>query len=653
MKQKSILAITLLMISNMVSAKIVLPPFFSDNMVLQQQSDAPIWGKAKPMKSVKVITSWNNKIYSAKADEEGHWKLDIQTPTAGGPYEIIVTDGEKKKLKNVMIGEVWICSGQSNMAMTLDGWGKINNYKQEIAEANHPNIRLLHVQQETSTLPETEIKVRNNSWEVCSPTTIPYFSATAYFFGRELAETQKVPVGLIHTSWGGTNVESWISGELLEEMPDFKETVARIRRLVKDNRTLKAEYQKALKDWNNRADEGFSEGKPARAATTLNDDSWETMHFPGKVDNRLAAFDGVVWLRKEVEIPSSWTNKELHLFLGTIDDNDVTYWNGKEIGKTNGPMEQRNYAIPAKLVKKGKNVLSVRIMDTGGNCSMNGNIRLCMGKKEAVSLSGDWKFQVAADTRKTGAIPIDRSSNPNQASVLYNAMIHPLIPYGIRGAIWYQGENNATRAHQYRELFPLIIANWRKDWKQNIPFYYVQLANFKQTKPQPSDSEWAELREAQMLALNVENTGMAVIIDKGNAKDIHPKDKQTVGHRLALIARAKTYGEKISYSGPLYRSYQIKDDKIILSFDHADGGLKSGDGKDLKGFAIAGRDHKFHWAKAEISGDKIIVSAPESVPYPIAVRYAWADNPVCNLYNGAGLPASPFRTDSWKGITQK
>ena len=292
-------------------------------------------------------------------------------------------------------------------------------------------------------------------------------------------------------------------------------------------------------------------------------------------------------------------------------------------------------------------------MDTGGNCGIWGDLYLRSTNDEQISLSGDWKYQVAADTHKVGALPIDRSVDPNLPTSLYNAMIHPLISYGIRGAIWYQGENNSSRAYQYRELFPLVIENWRRDWKQDFPFYFVQLANFMHEVSQPAESEWAELREAQMRALAVGNTGMAVIIDRGDANDIHPKDKQTVGHRLALIARAKTYGEKLPYSGPIYRSHQIVGNKIILSFDHTDGGLKSSDGKELKGFAIAGRNHEFHWAKAEIDGDKIIVSAPEAVPYPVAVRYAWANNPVCNLYNGAGLPASPFRTDDWRGITQK
>lgn len=652
MKNKCMLVAALLMLSGAMSAKVVLPPMFSDNMVLQQQAETPIWGGAKPMKTVKVTTSWDGKTYETQADKEGKWKLTVRTPQAGGPYELTLTDGQKRVLRNVMIGEVWICSGQSNMEMPLKGWGQIKDYEKEIAEANHPNIRLLHVEHVTSTQPETDIQVRGNGWQVCSPLTIPDFSATAYFFGREISGKQNVPVGLIHTSWGGTNVESWISGTVLKEMPDFTKVVEDVRAMP-DKSAMKAEYLKGLEAWENRVDEGFATGKPVRAEAALNDNNWGKMNFPGMVEEQgLDGFDGLIWLRRTVEIPASWAGKKVELVLGTIDDNDITYWNGKEVGRTNGYGLPRNYTVPGKMVKAGLLSLAVRIMDTGGGCGMLNDLYLRSANGEQISLSGEWKYQVAADSRKEGMPPGDMSENPNLPTSLYNAMIHPLVPYGIRGAIWYQGENNASRAYQYRELFPLVIENWRKDWGQDFPFYFVQLANFMQQSPQPVDSDWAELREAQTRTLSVANTGMAVIIDKGDANDIHPKDKQAVGHRLALIARANTYGEKIPYSGPMYRSYQVDGNKITLSFDHTDGGLKSGDGKELQGFAIAGRDHKFHWAKAEIQGDKIVVSSPE-VPYPVAVRYAWANNPVCNLYNGAGLPASPFRTDDWKGVTQR
>ena len=652
MRNKCILFAALLMLSGAISAKVVLPSMFSDNMVLQQQADAPIWGEAKPMKTVKVTTSWDGKTYETQADKEGKWKLSVRTPEAGGPYELTLTDGQKLVLKNVMIGEVWICSGQSNMEMPLEGWGKIMNYKKEVSAADHPNIRLLHVEHVTSTQPESDIKVRDNGWQVCSPQTIPNFSATAYFFGREISEKQNVPVGLIHTSWGGTNVESWISGKVLQEMPDFSNVVEEVRAMP-DKTAMKAEYLKTLEAWNNRVDEGFAAGKPVRAEVSLDDSNWAKMKFPGMVEEQgLNGFNGLIWLRRTVDIPASWAGKKVQLILGTIDDNDITYWNGQEVGRTTGYTIQRNYTVPGKLVKAGQLSLAIRIVDTGGGCGMPNDLYLRSANGEQISLAGEWKYQVAADARKEGMPPKDMSENPNLPTSLYNAMIHPLVPYGIRGAIWYQGENNASRAYQYRELFPLVIENWRKDWGKDFPFYFVQLANFKPVSPEPVDSDWAELREAQTRTLSVANTGMAVIIDKGEANDIHPKDKQAVGHRLALIARAKTYGEQIPYSGPMYHSYEVDGDKIILSFDHTEGGLKSGDGKALQGFSIAGRDHKFHWAKAEIQGDKIVVSSPE-VLYPVAVRYGWADNPVCNLYNGAGLPASPFRTDDWKGVTQK
>ena len=652
MRNKCILFAALLMLSGAISAKVVLPSMFSDNMVLQQQADAPIWGEAKPMKTVKVTTSWDGKTYETQADKEGKWKLSVRTPEAGGPYELTLTDGQKLVLKNVMIGEVWICSGQSNMEMPLEGWGKIMNYKKEVSAADHPNIRLLHVEHVTSTQPESDIKVRDNGWQVCSPQTIPNFSATAYFFGREISEKQNVPVGLIHTSWGGTNVESWISGKVLQEMPDFSNVVEEVRAMP-DKTAMKAEYLKTLEAWNNRVDEGFAAGKPVRAEVSLDDSNWAKMKFPGMVEEQgLNGFNGLIWLRRTVDIPASWAGKKVQLILGTIDDNDITYWNGQEVGRTTGYTIQRNYTVPGKLVKAGQLSLAIRIVDTGGGCGMPNDLYLRSANGEQISLAGEWKYQVAADARKEGMPPKDMSENPNLPTSLYNAMIHPLVPYGIRGAIWYQGENNASRAYQYRELFPLVIENWRKDWGKDFPFYFVQLANFKPVSPEPVDSDWAELREAQTRTLSVANTGMAVIIDKGEANDIHPKDKQAVGHRLALIARAKTYGEQIPYSGPMYHSYEVDGDKIILSFDHTEGGLKSGDGKALQGFSIAGRDHKFHWAKAEIQGDKIVVSSPE-VLYPVAVRYGWSDNPVCNLYNGAGLPASPFRTDDWKGVTQK
>lgn len=624
------------------NAEIKLAKVFTDNMVLQQKTEAPIWGKASPEKEVKITTSWNNQIYKTKADKAGKWMVKVNTPNAGGPYSIVISDGKSLTLKNILIGEVWICSGQSNMEMPLAGWGKVNNYEQEIAAADYPNIRLLHVDKVLSVTPLEDLKSTRNGWQECSPETIAEFSSVAYFFGRNLYKHLNVPIGLISTSWGGTIAEAWISGSSLEYMPDFKESLKQIN-TVQQTQT-KEEWQKSVSD----ADLGIKNGLPVWAAARFNDRDWPEMSLPGFWEaNGLPGFDGIVWFRKTVEIPAEWSGKELELKLSKIDDWDVTYFNGVKVGATNDSNAERTYKIPAGLVKSGKAVICVRVTDRLGDGGIYGNAESMFlsaknGGKQ-ISLSGEWKYKSTADFGKLGKEPLDMPNNP---TVLFNAMINPLIPFAFQGAIWYQGESNASRGAQYKELFPLMIRDWRKAWGRDFPFYFVQLANFQDQKPEPSNSNWAELREAQLETLHLDNTGMAVIIDIGEAKDIHPKNKQDVGLRLALNARAKTYNEKIEYSGPIYESYKIVGAQIHIQFSHADG-LKTNTGTEVKGFAIAGSDHVFHWANAVIKGNEVIVDSPE-VKFPVAVRYAWADNPVCNLYNGANLPASPFRTDNWK-----
>lgn len=485
-KLPTFLLIGFFCLSSHLFAQLSLPSMFSDNMILQQKTNIPIWGKTTPGNKVKIVTSWNKKEYIAEADENGYWITRIVTPSAGGPYEIKIIDNQAITLKNVMIGEVWLCSGQSNMEMPLAGWGKINNYEQEIENANYPNIRLFQAEKKTSNYPLSNITAADEGWQECSSATIDKFSATAFFFGRELYKNLKTPIGLIHTSWGGTHAEAWTSYESLKLMPDFREKSEQFAQLS-----------------------------------------------PNSTDSSIS-----------------------------------------EVLKS-----------------------------------------------------------------------------PHNPTTLYNAMIAPIVPYTIKGAIWYQGESNAAKAYQYRTLFPLMINDWRTKWGTDFPFYFVQLANFMQTNEEPTESSWAELREAQMQTLKLINTGMAVTIDIGDANDIHPKNKQDVGKRLALLARSGTYGEKrIVAMGPLYDSYIIDNGKIIISFHPSKSKLTTSDRESLKGFSIAGPDKKFYWAEAMIEGDKIVVSAA-TVPFPVAVRYAWADNPICNLINEAGLPASPFRTDDWPGVT--
>lgn len=647
-----ILISSLLFISPFTQAKISLPSVFSDNMVLQQKTNAAIWGKADAGKAVKVMVSWNKINYGAIADSNGNWKLKVATPSYGGPYTITMSDGELLVLNNVLIGDVWICSGQSNMEMPLAGWGKILNSEKEISAANYPNIRLLQAEHVTSNFPLNDAKVAFGGWQECNPKYIAGFSSTAYFFAREVYQKTKIPIGLIHTSWGGTVAEAWTSAESLKKMSDFSAAVDQIQKMAKN--TSSTSYEDKLLKWvriTTEKDSGNQNGTMKWALPES--DSWKNMTLPTLwEDAALKDFDGVVWFTKKVTIPENWKTKGAKLNLGTVDDNDVTFINGVKIGETAGYNVERTYVIPADLLKAGENIITVRVFDSGGGGGLYGNakdLNLTNGT-EKISLAGEWKYKIGLNFKNIEPKPYEENG-PNRPTVLYNAMIHPYLQFSIKGAIWYQGESNADRAYQYRTLFPTMIKDWRQKWGQgDFPFYFVQLANYMQIDQKPTASSWAELREAQQKTLALPNTGMATIIDIGDAKDIHPKNKQEVGRRLALIALAKTYGQKINYSGPIYQSNKIEGKQIILSFGNSQNGLKTADGAAPTGFAIAGADQKFYWAKASIKGNQIIVSS-DQVANPVAVRYAWGNNPVCNLVSNDGLPASPFRTDTWPGIT--
>jgi sialate O-acetylesterase len=498
----------------------------------------------------------------------------------------------------------------------------------------------------------------SEGWAACSSESIPNFSAVAYFFGRRLHKDLNVPIGLIHTSWGGTKVEAWTSKKTLKQFPEFTDLVESLTLDTSTDEEKIAAINKRLNEWPDKIeqilkdkgtfDHGFQNAD-------YNTDNWKTMKLPTTWEQTGLEYDGVVWFSKSVHVPKGWKGQDLVLSLGKINDYDITWFNGERVGRGTDVSEQRVYKIPGSLIKAGENKITIQVLDIGNNGGLYGPSKKMnlSGKEDSISLVGNWKYKIDPIKINVDKLPIKPTSNSgaNRPSVLYNGMISPIIPYGIKGAIWYQGEGNADRAYQYRTLFKNLIKDWRADWNQgDFPFYFVQLANFKDVKDLPAEDDWAELREAQTMALELPNTGMAVIIDIGDAKDIHPKNKQDVGNRLALNALSKTYQIELPYSGPMYQSMKIEGNKITIQFNNTDGGLKiKGDDK-LKGFAIAGEDKKFVWAKAEIKGDEIIVWNA-NIKNPVAIRYAWASNPVCNLYNGAGLPASPFRTDDWKGMT--
>jgi sialate O-acetylesterase len=568
-------------------------------------------------------------------------------------------------IKNILVGEVWVCSGQSNMQMAVT---QSANAQQEIAEADYPDIRLFTVERKVADQPQSNCV---GSWVKCSPQTVGDFSAVAYFFGRELHKELNVPVGLIHTSWGGTPAEAWTSARVLRTLADYKGVIEEIEQMRANPEPFQKKYEQQLLEWQKKIDLSEPDGK---GCTDVNydDSGWEQMELPNLWEQAgLADFDGLVWFRKEIDVPQLWVGKELILELGPIDDMDITWVNGTRVGGIETPghwQTARKYKIASTVIKPGRNVIAVRVLDTGGGGGICGSAEQMKLKlaEATIGLAGRWRYKKGYDLKSMPPQPRPPLlvNNPNAPTSLYNAMIAPLIPYGIQGAIWYQGESNASRAYQYRRLFPAMIQNWRQDWKQgDFSFLFVQLANFMAANPEPSESEWAELREAQTMTLALPNTGMAVIIDIGEANDIHPKNKQDVGKRLALWALAKTYGKELVYSGPIYKSMKIERRAIVradvtdyecviaLFFDHVGSGLVAKGGEPLKGFAIAGADRKFVWADAKIADGNVIVVSSDKVSEPIAVRYAWANNPVCNLYNKEGLPATPFRTDDWPGLT--
>jgi sialate O-acetylesterase len=644
---KRIAVLAAVVFAAQVQAEVKLPSFFTSNMVLQQKATVPLWGHSNSS-HVKVTTSWDNKSYNIKTNG-GNFTVSLKTPAYGGPYTITFDDGDPTVLSNILIGEVWLCSGQSNMEMPLEGWGKVLNYQEEIKNANYPQIRLLQAEHINAPLPVDSLIVQHGGWQVCSPQTIADFSSTAYFFARKIYKEKNIPIGLVHSSWGGTVAEAWTSAGALRTMHDFNAVLDGMQneqaRLAQEQK-----YANDLKAWGAKvqaADKGYQNGKPVYADPAFDDSKWADIAVPSFFENQgFPDFDGVMWYRKTVELPNINSTGWIKYYA---DDDDMLFINGKLVGSTSGYDKLREYEITGDVLKKGTNVIAIRVVDTGSGGGVYGpegiNLNVSM---ELFGLSGTWKIAPGVSFADVEPAPYMPAAQ-NRPSALYNAMIHPLIGFTFAGAIWYQGESNAERAQQYQTLFPLMINDWRqKLGNSKLPFIFVQLASYKQAKAEPAPSSWAELREAQSMALKLPNTGMIVTTDIGDAEDIHPKNKQEVGERLARVALAKVYGSKIDYSGPVYKSFTKKGNTITVDFDFKNG--LSAKGGVLKGFAVAGDDQVFYWADATIEGGKVVLSSAKVVN-PVAVRYNWADNPDGNLVNASGLPAAPFRTDKWPGVT--
>lgn len=640
--------VAFLLLTQACQAEVKVANIFGDNMVLQRGQNVNIFGTAEPGELVTVVVREQTAL--AKADQDGRWIAKLEPLAVGEPFEVLISGKDNQiTLKNVLAGEVWICSGQSNMEWSVAASG---NPAKEIAAANWPMIRHVDIDNTTSPMPRAE--ANNSGWQVCSPETAGNFSAVAYYFGRQLHQELDVPIGLINTTWGGTIVETWISAETLSNNDDLRVRVNEIQKNASQLGAAIENYQVQITDWNAKFAKAMENAdKDSSWANDVDDSSWDLQKIPGRWSGALRSFDGVMWYRKTIDVPNAWKGKAATLMLGKIDDSDQTYVNGKRVGSTDNWNVLRSYEIPADSMGDDQLTIAVRVTDfhgEGGFHSPADAMKLKVGE-ETMSLAGEWKYKIGSDFADLPPHPTNPAmSGPNHPTLLFNAMVNPIIPVTFKGVIWYQGESNCSRAYQYRELFPLLIQDWRTRWDSEFPFYWVQLANFTQAATEPGPSDWAELREAQSMTLKLPKTGQAVIIDIGEARDIHPKNKQDVGKRLALHALAKDYGKDVEFSGPRYRSATREGKHIRISFDHVSGGLVA-KGGPLQRFQIAGENQKFVWANAKIDDNEIVVSHPD-VPNPVAVRYAWANNPEgCNLYNQAGLPASPFRTDDWPGVT--
>jgi len=615
-------------------------------MVLQRDMEIPVWGNAAA--GTEITAQFANTVNKGVTAENGKWMLHFPKFKAGGPYKLVVYQSEKPEQKiefvDVLVGDVWLASGQSNMELQVQ---QAKDAKKEIKQADYPNIRFFFVTHNKSVKPEEDIL--GGSWKVCDSTSIKTASAVAYYFARKIHTDENVPIGILQATWGGTPVEAWTSKEML-----LSSTITKDKVIANDSVTSNDFVKDSLdliRFWDivyhpkNEMDKAITK-------SSYDDSKWMEVNMPSILKTSdIPYYEGMIWLRKLIEIPDNFSTKNVKVNLGHPEMNYSVYLNGNEICKTAWNANPTHiYTIPAKFIHKGKNLLSVRMayLWGGGGFNPPAEEMYISDGNTKISIAGKWKFKKDLEP----SIPKIRNYQ-YYPTFLYNAMIYPILPYGLKGILWYQGEANDTLAYNYRTLFPLMITDWRIRWKQGyLPFLYVQLPNYKKRQVERMESEWAELREAQAMALVQPNTGMVCTIDLGEAESIHPKDKQDVGYRLALQAEKMVYGKPGTVSGPMFSSFKIEGNSIRISFSDIGSGLKTTDQLSPREFTIAGADHKFYNATALIQKNEIIVSSV-NVSNSVAVRYAWSDNPDCNLINVEGFPAVPFRMDSWKGITEK
>ncbi len=615
-----------------------LSPIFGEHMVLQRDKPNPLWGWTQPGQTVSIEIAGQKA--SATAGADGKWSVTIAVPPAGGPYTLTISGPETLELHDVLVGDVWLCGGQSNMFLAL----RDSAHGAEVAQtAQFPWLRLCTVAGRNAYLPAV---VPQCEWKPCTPENAAGFSAVAFYFARRLEAGVNVPIGLIQDCVGGSPAEAWMSAKSLASLGEFSPQIAEIQEL---SRRSGPQYGSFLMHWLDDYDVG-GRGE-AWAKMDFDDSSWIPVQLPGGfAELGDAVARSVCWFRREVVLPASLPSGAGHIYLGEIEKMDTTYVNGHWIGASSWVENPRVYSIPAGTLRPGRNVIAVRVFRTkadGGFRAAPDGLRLELADGTRVPLAGRWLGRLSVDARPPHAWPLDVENYPTMPTTLANGMIAPLAPLALTGAIWYQGEANTAHAQQYRKLLPALIQDWRAQFAQgDFPFYIVSLPAFMSRRSSPGSDGWAEVREVQAdTARTVPHAGLAVTLDAGEADNLHPKDKKTVGERLALVALAEHYGQAVVASGPVFSAMEKKSGELRLKFTNIADGLVIR-GTELGEFAVAGADHRWHWAKARIVGDTVVVSSPE-VPDPVAARYAWQGNPLATLFNTAGLPAIPFRTDDW------
>ena len=624
-------------------ANVSLPRFISNGMVLQRNISIPIWGWAEP--SEKIVVTFKGKTYTTVADANKKWKINLDPTVAGGPFDITIKGNNALVVSDVLVGDVWFCSGQSNMEYEL--YKAAEKYPNEIASSTNDKIRHFQVKRNSSFTKIDDV-ASDKGWEKSNPSTVPNFSAIAYFYGRKLYEKYKVPIGLINSSYGGTPAEAWMSEEALVNYPNY---LGRANFFKNNNNidSVTKDDNKYLDEWNNSV-ATLDKGEQAHwSAKTYDASNWLQVSMPGFWQEKILpdVKAGVVWYKKDINIPKKYLNQVAILRLGNIIMKDVTYFNGIKVGSTSNKHAPRKYEIAKNILQEGANAITVKVTNESGDAGFIKDKRYQLEIGDTIIyLSGDWKYNLGVSVA-----PFQREKLTKfycEGTSLYNAMVNPLVGFGIKGVIWYQGESNQSKAKEYRTLFPDLIKSWRNVWGQgDFPFLWVQLANINKPKSQPAESKLAELQDAQSNTLKLPNTGMAVINDIGEWNDVHPMNKLEAAHRLYLAGLKVAYNENnIVFSGPTLSKTEIKDNKIILYFNNIGSGLIAKGAQKLNYFAIASDNKKYVWADAYIDGNKVIVSS-NLIAQPKFVRYAWADNPVgANLYNKEGLPASCFNTEN-------